>query len=224
MPGRNIPLVTGEIYHVFNRGLASVPVFQNKRDYDRILETMLYYQNERPPIKYSRFLTLSIEDRQNILKNLAKQRQFQIEIITYCLMPTHFHLMIKQVVNEGISKFVGNFTNSYTRYLNTRSERIGPLFEGKFKAVRIHTEGQLLHLHRYIHLNPYSSFVVKGLNDLENYIFSSLPEYLGNTQTNHCAKNAILDNFKNKDSYKKFLFDQADYQRRLEEIKHLTME
>lgn len=224
MPGRDIPLVTNEIYHVFNRGVASLPTFQNKRDYSRAIETMFYYQNRIPPVKYSKFLTLSTDKRRQILNDLAKQKQFFIEIIAYCLIPNHFHLIIKQVVENGISKFTGNFTNSYTRYFNTKNERAGPLFQGKFKAKRIETEEQLFHLSRYVHLNPYSSYVVKTLKDLENYPFSSLPEYLGKVQTNYCAKEVVLGNFKNKAEYKKFLFDQADYQRKLEEIKHLTLE
>ena len=138
-------------------------------------------------------------------------------------MPNHFHLIIKQVVENGISKFIGNVTNSYTRYFNTKNERVGPLFQGKFKAKRIETEEQFFHLSRYVHLNPYSSYVVKTLEDLENYPFSSLPEYLGKVQTNFCTKEVILENFKNKTEYKRFLFDQVDYQKKLEEIKHLTL-
>lgn len=224
MPGRNIPLAKNEIYHVINRGIASIPTFQDKRDYSRAIETILYYQNQTPPIKYSRFLTLPLEDRQQILKDLAKQKQFLIEIIAYCLMPNHFHLILKQTTENGISKFMSNTTNSYTRYSNTKNERIGPLFQGKFKAIRVETDEQLLHLHRYVHLNPYTSYVVKTVKNLEEYPFSSLPEYLGKIKNNHCSKELILSNFKNNSSYKNFIYDQTDYQRKLEEIKHLALE
>ncbi|PIY66462.1 hypothetical protein COY91_00005, partial [Candidatus Shapirobacteria bacterium CG_4_10_14_0_8_um_filter_39_15] len=224
MPGRNIPLVTNEIYHIFNRGVASQPVFLDKRDFNRARESLFYYQNRIVPVRYSKFLTINAYDRLSLLKELSDKKDFWVEIIADCLMPNHFHLILKQVTENGISKFIANFTNSYTKYSNTKNERNGPIFQGKFKAVRVETNEQLLHLSRYIHLNPYTSFVVKSLRDLENYEFSSLPEYLRLVKTNFFSKEIVLDNFKGKSSYWSFVFDQADYQRKLEEIKHLTLE
>ncbi len=224
MPGREIPLVTEEIYHVFNRGIASQPIFGNKRDYSRLTETFIYYQNISPPVKYSKFLTLSNDMRNKIMETLRREKQFLVEIIAYCLMPNHFHFILKQTKNNGISNFIGNISNSYTRYFNTRVERQGPLLTGKFKSVRVGTEEQLLNLSRYIHLNPYTSYIVKTTKDLNNYLYSSFPEYIERVKTPICFKEDVLTRFKNKDSYKNFVFDQADYQRRLEEIKHLTLE
>lgn len=224
MPGREIPLVNNEIYHVFNRGIASQPIFGNKRDYSRLIETFIYYQNIAPPVKYSKFLTLSTDTRAKIIDTLRRERKFLVEIIAYCLMPNHFHFILKQTKDNGISSFIGNISNSYTRFFNTKNERQGPLLAGKFKSVRVITENQLLHLSRYIHLNPYTSYVVKTTEDLSNYLYSSFPEYTGEFKTAICLKEDILTPFKNKESYKKFVFDRADYQRRLEEIKHLTFE
>lgn len=224
MPGRNIPIVTAEFYHIFNRGISFQPTFLNKRDYSRAKETGFFYQNKNLPVKYSRFLMLSNEERQSILENLRKKRQFLVDIVCYCLMPNHFHFLLRQNKENGIAKFISNFTNSYTRYFNTKNERRGPLFQGKFKAVRIETNEQLLHLSRYIHLNPYTSFLVKGLGEIETYSFSSLGEYLEKEGSNFCQKEIILDNFKNKHSYREFVFDQADYQRKLAKIKHLLLE
>lgn len=224
MPGREIPLITNEIYHVLNRGVASQPTFQNKKDYQRAFEAIFYYQFQSPPLKYSKFLELSNFSRQQILADLKKQKQFLVEILAYCFMPNHFHLILRQSSENGISKFMSNFTNSYTRYFNTKNKRNGPLFQGKFKAIRVETEEQFLHLSRYVHLNPYSSYVVKSLKELEEYPFSSLSEFLGKTKSNFCAKEPILANFKNPAAYQEFVFDQADYQRKLEEIKHITLE
>jgi putative transposase len=224
MPGRKIPLVTNEYYHVLNRGIASQPIFPSKRDYQRARETLFYYQNKTVPLKYSKFLRLATQKRAKILENLKAKGQYRVEIVCYCLMPNHVHLLLKQAINEGISKFMSDFTNSYTRYFNTKNERKGPLFEGKFKAIRIETDEQLLHLSRYIHLNPYSSYAVKSLKELESYSYSSFPEYHQKTESSFCNKEIILDQFKNSQSYKKFVFDQADYQRELEKIKHLTLE
>ncbi len=224
MPGRTIPLVSNEIYHIFNRGIASQPTFIDKRDYQRALDTIFYYQNVSPPIKYSRFLSLSLQERNNILEKLRIQKDFLVEIITLCLMPNHFHLLLKQLKDNGISRFVGNLTNSYTRFFNTKRKRSGPIYEGKFKSVRIETEEQLLHVSRYIHLNPYTAFIVKKLEDLENYPYSSFIEYTKDSTTNFYTKDIILGNFKNRKAYKQFVFDQANYQRTLDQIKHLISE
>ena len=224
MPGRLMPIVNNEIYHIFNRGVASQPTFFNKRDYDRALESFFYYQNSNPPIKYSRFLSLPLKQRAEILEDLSKKKNYLVEIITYCLMPNHFHFLLRQIMEGGIAKFMSNFTNSYTRYINTKQERAGPLFTGKFKSVRIETQKQLLHTSRYIHLNPYTSFVVKTVEELQRYPYSSFPEFIGKKNSQLCMKEDILSDFNNVKQYEKFVFDQADYQRNLDIIKHLALE
>lgn len=224
MPGRDIPLVTERIYHVLNRGIASQPVFSIKTDYRRLSETIFYYQNQNPFLSYSHFLRLPTKERSEFLEELKIKRKFLVEIIALCLMPNHFHLLLKQAKERGISLFMSNLTNSYTRYFNTKNERVGPLFQGKFKAIMVETDEQLLHTSRYIHLNPYSSWVVKSPKDLESYPHSSLPEYLGNPKTSFFQKEIVLNLFKNAISYKGFVFDQADYQRKLDQIKHLALE
>jgi putative transposase len=139
-------------------------------------------------------------------------------------MPNHFHILIKQKTDNGISKFMANIQNSYARYFNTKHKRIGPLFQGQFKAVKIESEEQLLHVSRYIHLNPYSSALVKNYEELEKYEWSSLKEYLNTTLFPFCSKDDIQEYFKKEGSYKEFVFDNADYQKRLEEIKHLILD
>ena len=224
MPGRKVPLVNNQIYHVLNRGAALQPTFKTKRDFYRAIETIRYYQNKEVSLRYARFILLSNERRKEILESLSKEKQFLVEIISYCLMPNHFHFILKQIEEDGISKFMGNFSNSYTRYFNVKNKRNGSLFQGKFKAIRVETDEQLIHLSRYIHLNPYSSYVVKTLKELEKYFYSSFPEYLGKSEVAFCNKEIVLDQFENLESYKKFVFNQADYQRELQKIKHLTLE
>ena len=219
-----MPIVTNEIYHVFNRGVASQPTFFNKRDYDRALESFFYYQNSKPPIKYSRFLSLPVKQRTEILQDLSKKKNYLVEIISYCLMPNHFHFLLRQIQEECIAKFMSNFTNIYTRYINTKLERAGPLFTGKFKSVRIETQKQLLHVSRYIHLNPYTSFVVKSFEGLQKYHYSSFPEFIGRTSLALCSKEDVLVDFKTIKQYKQFVYDEADYQRALYRIHHLLLE
>lgn len=142
----------------------------------------------------------------------------------YCLMPNHFHFLLRQEVDGGISKFLGLFQNSYTRYFNTKNDRVGQLFLDTFKNVLVEKEEQLLHLSRYIHLNPYSSKVVENLNDLYKYEWSSLGEYIGGSEDYICEKDMVLSSFKTKESYKKFVSDRAEFQRELKQIENLLIE
>lgn len=223
MSGRKTVLATGEIYHVFNRGISSQPTFFDNRDYQRFLNAFHYYQNREPPMKLSLFLTSSRENREKFMQSILKS-DFLVDNISYCLMPTHFHFILRQLEDGGISHFISNLTNSYTRFLNTKQKRSGPFFQGRFKAVRIETNEQLLHVSRYVHLNPLTSFLVKNVEDLENYFYSSFPEYLGKTKRELCQKEIVLGQYKTKESYSKFVLDQSGYQRELDLVKHLTLE
>ena len=224
MPGRDIPLITGQTYHIVNRGVASQPIFHRAHDYQRVLDVILFYQNIHPPIRYSYFKRMPPKEKSFLFDKLKKENKFLVDIIAYCLMPNHIHLLLSQRQEKGISLFMSQVANSYTKYFNTILKRHGPIFQGKFKAVRVETNEQLLHVSRYIHLNPYTSYVVKTLNQLERYPYSSLAEYLKLGSTNFCNTSNILSNFSPKFSYKSFIYDQADYQRELGNIKHITLE
>ncbi len=218
---RKTILATGEIYHIFNRGVARQPTFINKSDYDQALLSIFYYRVKKPPVKLSKFKEINITDRNKILKEIYSDRNGLVEIISYVLMPNHFHLLIKQTTDNGISTFMSKFTNSYTKYLNTKHNRPGPVFQGIFKSVHVETEEQLIHLSRYIHLNPLVSFVVTEKNFLA-YPWSSLAAYFGPKQEK-LASEIVLSSFKDRDAYRKFVLDHADYAKQLELIKHLTI-
>jgi putative transposase len=221
---RKTLLVTGEIYHVFNRGISLVPTFFDNRDYQRFLLSAIYYRRIETPMKLSLFLTSSEEIRNKYFEESLLISEFWADLLCYCLMPNHFHFLLMQKEDNGISHFISNLTNSYTRYLNTKQKRSGPFFQGRFKAVRVENNEQLLHVSRYIHLNPMTSYVVKDKEGLFNYKYSSFSEYLGKSTKNICNKEIILDQFNIKKTYEKFVFDQIDYQRKLDRIKHLVFE
>lgn len=224
MPLRKTPIVTGQTYHVFNRGVNKQPIFFIPRNYVRAIDTIKYYLIHKPPLAYSKFVKLSKEIRNEISTSMTK-REHGVELISYTLMPNHFHFLMKQLVDEGITNFIRKFQISHTKYINTKHDRSGPLLQGQFKAVLIEDEEQLIHVSRYIHLNAYTSFIVKSIDDLKSYSWSSLPEYLGLVKESFCAKNIVLSTFKNnKDKYWEFTANQADYQKKLDAIKHLTLE
>ena len=212
-------LATEELYHIFNRGVEHRQIFLCKNNYKRAIETIKFYQYN-PKLKFADFKNLTIGQREKILQEIHKLPKI-VEIICYCLMPNHFHFLIKQLTDNGISIFISKFTNSYTKYFNTGNNRDGSLLGGTFKSVWVETQEQLLHLSRYIHLNPTTSYLVKAEN-LEDYQWSSFNEFMG--LPGFCQKEIILSEFKSPQKYKEFVLDQADYARTLENIKHKFLE
>ncbi len=210
MPYRKIPLVTNELYHVLNRGVARGPVFTDKRTYSRFLQAIDYYRFADYPLKLSHFLVESLEERQAITTRLFKDGKKLVEIFCYCLMPYHFHLLVRQLMDNGISTFVRRSTDSYSKYFNQKNERIGPVFQGPFKTIHIDSDEQLIHLSRYIHINPYIAGLIRR-SDLKTYLYSTLPQYLSIKESSLVNKEPIMKHFNSIKDYKKFVYDQADY-------------
>ena len=206
MPYRQVILANYEYYHVFNRGVEKRITFTNKRDYARFIETMDYYSMENPPARFS------FRDRPASLRKKSSGSPI-VEIICYCLMPNHFHFLLRQIKEKGISTFLSKVGNSYTKYFNTKYKRVGPLFQGCFKAVRIEDDEQLVHVSRYIHLNPLIDYVTY---DLRTYPYSSYLEFL-NLKKGFCKTSSILDKARNPNDYEKFVLDQEDYGRTIKQ-------
>lgn len=141
-------------------------------------------------------------------------------------MPNHFHFLLKQLTDNGISKFIGQFCNSYTRYFNTKHSRIGHVFQGVFKSVHVESQEQLIHLSRYIHLNPCVSSIVKK-ELLFDYPWSSYPNYLkgkSKGKSDIFEIDPVLSSFKSPQDYQQFVLNHADYARELELVKHLVID
>lgn len=137
-------------------------------------------------------------------------------------MPNHFHLLTKQLTDGGITRFVRIVADSYGKYFNILHDRAGPLFQGKFKSVRIEDNSQLLHVSRYIHLNPLTAHLVESPID---YPWLSYGEYTkSESESEICTKNIILDQFGSKEAYKSFVDDYASYQKEFSKIEHLILE
>jgi len=222
MPQRKVILATDEVYHVVSRGVAGGLIFRGKKDYQRFLKTIDFYRHVYHSLRFSFLSRLSSEEKEKFFERIKKDRCL-VEIIAFCLMPNHFHFLLRQLQERGISDFIRRLQNSYARYFNTKYHRSGALFQAMFKAVRIETDEQLLHVSRYIHLNPVSAFLVE-INNLKEYPWSSFLEYLGEQPLKFVNSSVVLNQFKTRESYKEFVFDRADYQRQLQKIKHLSLE
>jgi putative transposase len=228
MPRRKIPLVNGEIYHVFNRGIDHRTTFSSTKEYQRALITILFYQLQQIGYKITSFFNLQKTSQQQIISNLSQSPKNQV--LGYCLMSNHFHLLLRQEIDNGISSHLKEFQNSYTRYFNLRHNRTGPLFSTQFKAVRIETENQFLHVSRYIHLNPYSSKIIKSKNEIFTYPWSSAHIYTDQKptiSTNHYPflnETLLGSHFQTKKHLRQFTLDNTDHQRHLKQIQHLALE
>ena|SRR3989344_1447297 len=214
MPGRTISLVNNEFYHIYNRGSEKRDIFTQPRDYERFLKILFYYQFLGPKPSFSKFTKSKLSP----LKPLGRERF--LDVICYCLMPNHFHFLVRQLKDGGISKFVSQLANSYTKYFNTKYNRVGPLFQGAFKAVRIETDEQLIHVSRYIHLNPVVSGIVK---ELDNYKWSSFQEFI-NAINIVCLSDEVLNFFPTSVAYKEFVESQIEYGTTLEILKHQAID
>lgn len=221
---RKTPLVVNEIYHVFNRSVARQPIFLSNFDYQRALDVLTFYSYFDPPLRFSHCKRLSEPQKTAFMESLRKKGEKQIELLAFCLMPNHIHFLIKEIREKGISTFMSNFQNSYAKYLNLKTQRNGALFQTAFKAVRIETDEQLIHITRYIHLNPLTSYILKDIEGLINYPWSSFPIYLGKHPLDILSKNQVLGLFSSIDQFISFTKDQVEYQRELDKIKHLALE
>lgn len=217
---RKDPLVNGQYYHIINRSIAKYIVFNDAQDYSRIIELIDLCRYSDFLYKYSIFLELTDQYQNQFISRLKITSLKLVDIIAYCIMPTHIHLILKQNVDGGISKYMAKVFNSYTRYFNIRHQRKGPLWEGRFKNILVKDDEQMLHLTRYIHLNPTSAGLVKKPEDWQ---FSSYYEYINDIKgSTICDFKTIID-MKPK-QYKNFVHDRIDYQKKLFLIKKLLLD
>lgn len=217
---RKDTLVSGQYYHIFSRSISKYIIFNDVDDYNRFFELISLYRFTDFNYKYSVFKKLQLNNQETIINLFNKQNNVSVEIIAYCIMPTHVHLLLKQNVDNGISIFISKVLNSYTRYFNTRHHRNGPLWESHFKNVLVKNDEQILHLTRYIHLNPTSASLVKNPED---WRFSSYLEYINSDLTQGiCNFGGLFD--LNSTQYRKFVNDRKSYQRDLAIIKSILID
>lgn len=165
----------GDFYHIFNKSIANFNIFRDKKAYLRFIQALSYYNNFfSPKLNLGKFLELEKEYNPILF---FSQNNAIIKFISYCLMPDHYHLLIKILKEDVFSKYISNVENSFTRYFNLRFNRKGPLWQGRFKAVRIKNNEQLLHVSRYIHLNPTNNNLVQKPED---WLFSSYKIIISN--------------------------------------------
>ncbi len=182
---RKFNLENGKIYHVFNRGVEKRQIFISKKDYERFIINLILFNTTNEP-----FSNVARYNLQEAYKKMPDQNL--VKIHAFALLPNHFHFMLEQVENGGISKFMHRIEMGYSRYFNIFYERSGHLFQGTYKLVPADKDAYLLYLPLYIHLNPLELLPSekdwkeigvrnkkKTLDFLKKYPWSSLGEYMG---------------------------------------------
>jgi len=165
----------GTYYHVYNCGVERRPLFDSSNDYLRFSEAIKFYRHEQK-IGFAQYQNLlpTVQQIYNELHPTGVET-LRVRIISHCLMPNHFHLVLKPVSEDGLVRFISDICNSHSRYFNTKYERLGKLFQGPFKAKEIKTDESLLQVTRYVHINPPSSKRTNPHGTLrpEDYPYSS---------------------------------------------------
>jgi putative transposase len=194
----NFSFTTGEYYHIYNRGVDKRDIFLDDSDYFRFLKSLKEFNQLEPVV------SLYINDRikPNVgVRPLQNENDELVEIIAFNLIPNHYHLILKQLKDGGISEFMKRIGGGYTSYFNYKNERSGALFQGKFKAVHVTSNEKLLFLSAYVNGNH----IVHGA---EGKIFSSLREY-STGKNSLCNIKLILDQFKNANDYLEYVQNTA---------------
>ena len=196
-------------YHVYNRGVEKRTIFLDHSDCYRFIHDLFEFNDTASAGKYS-----EVKPPQDI------KRELIVDIVCFCLMPNHFHLILKQRVKGGISFFMKKLGTGYSMYFNKKYKRVGSLYQGCFKSKYIENDEYLIHLSRYIHLNPLEiiekGWKSEGIKDwkkaktfLNNYKFSSFLDYSGKKNLPSILTMDFLKNFieDNRMDYKKFIFN-----------------
>lgn len=198
-------------YHIYNRGVEKRTIFEDDQDYDVFLSNLRFYLSP-PPLKGETPKSIPYPSQQ--LKNHSNK----VRLHAFCLMPNHFHLLLQQHDLDAMNFFMRSLSTKYSMYFNKKYDRVGSLFQGVYKAVRVATQEQFLYLTKYIHLNP-----LKIVRKITEYPYSSLDNYLHHKSPHWLDPEPALSYFSSSNpklSYHSFVFDQKD----TGPIDHLTID
>ena len=166
---RKVKFAKDHYYHVYNRGVDKRTVFQSKQDYERFLESLVYFNST---ITAGGLREQKYQNPRNRVSGVLDEKI--VDVVAYCLNPNHFHLILCQKKEGGISDFMKRVSGGYTKYFNDKHRRSGSLFQGPFKAIHIDSDAYLMHLAVYVTLNNY----VHDYSEKERAMTrSSLAEY-----------------------------------------------
>lgn len=213
---RNLQFVEREYYHLYNRGVDKRSIFLDFKDMLRFFEAMNLFNNSQ---NIGHLERTGIARRHSVstgLEILDKDRL--IRFVAYCLNPNHYHFILEQVVDKGIERFMHKLGMGHSKFINAKYKRSGALFQSSFRAIHINSNEYLLHASAYVNLNNRVHRYKDGVP-----MKSSWEEYVSEDDTSgFCKKDIILEQFKNKEEYKKFAEETlGDVLKRKELLKEL---
>jgi putative transposase len=219
---RKTKFIIGEYYHIFNRGVDKRDIFLDKKDYERFLFIMEFLNTSDVVISV-RDLKQKLSFGTEFPRSLASVDSKEIvEIVCFCLNPNHFHFILRQTKENGISNFMQKIGTSYTKYFNTKNKRSGSLFQGPFKSIHIDSNEYLLYLSVYVNCN---NFIHRYNKNIKSWPYTSYFDYIGEKRGKLCKKEIILDQFggifKN---YKNFCQMNAEYLKDKKEFQKYFLE
>lgn len=218
---RKIQFHKGGIYHIFNRGVEKRNIFQTDSDRWRFLQGMYLFNDEDSSINLLWRMEherggLNFRSLKEFIGRTQKERRALVRIMADCLMPNHYHLILEEIQDDGISRFMHRLGTGYVKYFNKKYDRVGGLFQGRFKAVLVEKDLYLQYLLVYLNVvNPGEliepELKEKGVNDIgaimrfaEEYLWSTHQEYLGKRDSIIIDKGILGDFFPESMKYKEF--------------------
>lgn len=204
----------GEIFHICNKSISNYKIFRFEKSILRFITTANYYNNLKVNVSLSRVIKKPLE-----LPHIMSSGENRVfSLLAYCIMPDHYHLLVKIQSEYMFSKYMCDFENSYSRYYNLFNNRKGPLWQSRFRASLIEDNETLLHVHRYIHLNPSTASLV---DKPEDWPWSSYRYFITDKKAFSTHREISISS---SSIYQKFVEDQINYQRTILGIKRKLLE
>lgn len=203
---RKTKFAPGNYYHIYNRGASQQDIFFSRADYLRFLFIVLHFQAKVPILHTTRLLHKldkleEVQLDEEIKAKIVKEKF--VELIGFTLMPNHFHLIMYETEEQGISRYMHRILNAYSKFINTKYERTGHVFQGPFGAVHVRSGEQLLYLSAYVHANP---LAVTEKENLLHYEWSSFQDYVKTNRWGELLKpEIIIDQYKSGDHYAEYV-------------------
>jgi len=218
MPSKNVvkSFDADAMYHVYNRGVNKQIIFTDKRDYAVFLSFLKYALMSDDENRQQSFVDSSLLSEAQRFNMRREGLADRVVLVSYCLMPNHFHLLLYQYDSEAITKLMRSIATGYSIYFNKRHKRIGSLFQGVYKASHIDSDDYWLHISRYIHLNPLDI----GLR-YQDYDYSSYKFYIGEAAAEWVKPEKVMASFGSVREYSHFVKDHIPHRNDLKEIQHL---
>jgi putative transposase len=220
---RKTSFAPGEYYHIYSRTILNIPEFKDNKNAEKLAQAFLIANSTKSSEAFLFLRNHKYATIEDAIK-ISKEGEKLVDVLCYCVMSDHYHLLLKELRDNGISDFIRKCNISIAKYVNIKNDRRGPLFESRFNSKHIDTNEYLVHLSLYIHLNPLDFISGKGWREnklkdwfavkdkLFKYPWSSLRAYLNNDYKDSIVSGTeiILDQFENKNDYESFLQDWSE--------------